>query len=239
MSVSLHERLCARIVRDLGANVGVLNYMPFGIHVISTFRSYAIRSSYTNRAKMDLAHTQDKEPAYNLEFCEFVVSRVADGKPGPSVKILEIGAGRSVNANLLHKLHTGGSFAAAPEFVLLDKYVDAARYLDPGVKAQSVLEDARDAHLTRFGAFDFGITRATLSVMPPKDAKSALLEMEKVCKTIILNEAATTDRISRTRIRADKHMIHPYQQWLAARGRAPQFHDWSDRHETFNGMIVA
>lgn len=224
---SLTDRICSRIVRELGPRVTILNFIPFGHEIVSRYQTLAVGLSYSNTTKMDQSHAEQRYPPRNVAFSDFVA------KVFPSATaILEIGAGRAVNANLLHT-----RLSNSPTFTLLDRYVDASRYLDSGVRAECIVKNATEFNSNL--VYDLGITRATLSIMPASDAKKALLKMANCCRALILNESATAERINRTRVRGDKTLLHPYRAWLETAGFSVRFHDFSGNDEKFNAIIIA
>jgi hypothetical protein len=234
MSPTIADRICARLVQYLGTYVTALNYLPFGINIVARYRAYSVRASYSNKQKMDSSHISEKLPKRNVEFCQFIGDLV-----GAQVQsILEIGAGRSVNANLLAPL-LASKQNQRPQFFLLDRYVNPANYLDDGISAKCVVADIANFDFAPSTRFDLGFTRATLSLLPPRIAKRALMLMARSCNAIVINECATDASIRRTVIRSDRHMIHPYQFWLAEAGWNSAFHDWAINDPTYNGIISA
>ncbi len=220
-------------MQHLGANVTLLNYIPFGIKIVSKYRVYSVGASYSNKQKMDSSHASHKFPKRNVDFCKFV----ADFSGKQIQSLLEIGAGRSINANLLNSLLAGPGDRKL-KFYLFDRYVNAADYLDDKISAECAMVDVADIDFGPSEKFDLGLTRATLSLLPPSIAKHALLQMAQSCKTIVINECAIETPRKRTMVRSDQHMVHPYQTWLADAGRKPVFHDWAQKEATYNGIIT-
>ena len=242
MTATLSERICARIVHHLGDKIEVLNHVPFGLRIMCQYRTYAVRSSYSNETKLEAAHLNEKYPDRNLIFCKFVFNHHLEKALATNrqpVRVLEVGAGRSINANIIHKLCEDGHVERSPEFILVDRYVNPSKYLDAGVKVVAVMIDATDLDLSNLPPIHVGITRATLSLMPPRDAKRAITTMAKSCETLVLNEAAMEGPIRYPVIRADRHIVHPYQEWLRDLGRSSKLIDWSAHDRTYDGIVVA